>query len=455
MVLLKRRVTLLLLALAALALPTAAAGAAEERAREPFFPRAGNAGYDALSYAARLEFRPRTDRLRATARIEARALQRLSRFSLDLTGLRVDAVEVDGVPARFNRGRGKLKIRPRAPVLPGAAFAVTVRYHGDPQTVVDPDGGLEGWIDTDDGALAVGEPVGTAAWLPCNNVPADKAVFQIALAVPSGLKAVSNGRLLEVERGGGRTAYTWREASPMSPYLALVNIGRGKLRAGKIAGRPSWTLIDPRLERRSLPVLAKLSEVIRFTERTFGRYPYETAGSVVDYAPEVGYALETQSRPIYTHLPDLTTVVHETAHQWFGNLVGLERWPNIWLNEGFATWAEWYYAERHGGRSTREIFNALYRTPASRKGFWEPPSGHPGTPKHLFATSTYVRGAMALEALRIKVGTKSMLRVLKRWASGHAYGSANIEEFAAHAEQVTGKDLGRLFQRWLYQRGKP
>ncbi|HZO07523.1 MAG TPA: hypothetical protein VFB52_14125, partial [Solirubrobacterales bacterium] len=281
----KRCVILLLIAVAALA-PAAAAGAAtQEREREPFFPRAGNAGYDATSYAVDLAFRPRTDRLQATATIEAIAAQRLSRFSLDLVGLTVDAVEVDGEPARFNRGREKLKIRPRTPIRPGNFFRVTVRYHGNPRTVTDPDGGIEGWIDTYDGALAVGEPVGTAAWLPCNNVPADKAAFQVSLEVPSGLKAVSNGRLLEIEHGDGLTAYTWREPGPMSPYLALINIGRGKLRAGTIAGRPSWTLIDPVLERRSLPVLAKLSEVIRFEEKIFGRYPFETAGSVVDFAP--------------------------------------------------------------------------------------------------------------------------------------------------------------------------
>jgi aminopeptidase N len=451
----KRYLVLLLFAVLAGVAAAPAPAAEQEREREPFFPRAGNVGYDAIRYAARLSFRPRTDQLRATATIDAVAGQRLSRFSLDLVGLTVDTVEVNGEPARFNRGRGKLKIRPRTAIEPVSRFRVTVRYHGNPRTVIDPDGGMEGWIDTHDGALAVGEPVGTAAWLPCNNVPADKASFQIALNVPGALKGVSNGRLLEVERSGNRTTYTWREPGPMSPYLALVNIGRGELRGERLAGRPSWTLIDPRLEPRSSQVLSRLGEAIRFQEKLWGPYPFETAGSVVDYAPHVGYALETQSRPIYTDFPDLTTVVHETAHQWFGNLVGPQRWPNIWLNEGFATWAEWYYAEHHGGRTTRQIFRDLYRTPASNADFWDPPSGNPGTPKHLFATSTYVRGAMALEAFRIKVGTRPMLRTLRRWTAINGYASATIKQFIAHAEQVTGKNVAPLFQRWLYKRGKP
>ena len=433
----------------------ATGGGAKERAREPFFPRAGNVGYDATSYSVDLAYRPRGGRIEATARIDAVAEQGLSRFSLDLHGLTVTAVEVDGKRARFNRGRDKLKIEPAEPVRRGASFRVTVHYRGQPGAITDPDGGREGWIRTDDGAFAVGEPLGTMAWLPCNNVPADKAGFELALTVPSGLKAVANGRLAGIERAGGRTTYRWREPGPMSPYLALVAIGRGELRAERIAGRPAWTLIDPRQEKYSRPVLAKLGEVIRFEEGLFGPYPFDAAGSVVDVEPELGYALETQSRPIYAFVPDLTTVVHETAHQWFGDSVGLERWPQIWLNEGFATWTEWYYAERHGGRSARQIFNRLYRVPASNTEFWNPPSGRVGSAKHLFATSTYVRGGMALEALRIRIGTKPMLRVLRRWATEHAYGSATISQFTALAEEVSGENLGPLFQRWLFQRGKP
>jgi len=448
---LKRCVTLLLLTAGLLAAPSHAA----ERPREPFFPRSGNVGYDALRYVVNLSFRPSADRIEAAARIQAIATQRLRRFSLDLVGLRVTAVTVNGESAAFNRGRGKLKIEPSGPVARGAEFTIRIRYRGVPRPITDPDGGTEGWLRTNDGALAVGEPVGTASWLPCNNVPADKAAWQISLDVPARLKAVSNGLLLGIKRGGGRATYTWREPGPMSPYLALVSIGRGRLVSDEIAGRSSWTLVDPILAKWSWPVLAKLPEVIRFEEGVFGPYPFESAGSVVDFAPGLGYALETQSRPIYAFVPDLTTVVHETAHQWFGDSVGLERWPNIWLNEGFATWAQWYYAERHSGRTARQIFKALYRVPASVTELWEPPSGHPGTAKNLFAVSTYVRGAMALEALRIKVGTRPMLRTLRRWAGEHRYASADIEDFIALAEQVSGENLGPLFQRWLYKRGKP
>jgi aminopeptidase N len=447
------RLSFLVLSLAGAIAAASAAAAGPQR--DPFFPGAGNAGIDVLHYGASFAFQPGSGTIRADTVLTIEATRNLERFSLDLDGLHVTTVEIDQDLARFSRARGKLWIQPPAAIPAGERFYVTVFYRGRPRTMIDPDGTKEGWVPTDDGALALGEPQGTSTWLPCNNVPADKATFDVTIVVPRPLAAVSNGRLRGPESVGRKRRYSWHETKPMSTYLALVDIGRGNLVRSTIAGLPSWTLVDPRLAKLSQPVLEELPRIIRFEGRLFGGYPFETAGSAVDYAPDIGYALETQTRPFYPYVPDVTTVVHETAHQWFGDSVGLKRWPNIWLNEGFATWTEWYYAERHGRRSAHAIFNRLYRVPASETKLWNPPSAHPGSAKHLFGPSVYVRGAMALEALRLKIGTKPMLELLRRWAVAHRYGSAEIPEFTALAEQVSGQNLGPFFQRWLYRRGKP
>jgi aminopeptidase N len=424
-------------------------------AKETFFPHAGNRGYDALEYAVELTFEPKDGPIVASTTVDAVATENLGRLSLDFFGPRVSEVRIDQIPVVFGRRPGKLIVYPREEIAAGSEFAVSVRYSGRPPKVVDPDGMDEGWIRTDDGALAVGEPQGTTAWIPCNNVPADKARFDFAITVSDNLKAIANGRRGRSENRGGGVTFHWIERAPMSTYLAVLDIGRGRLVKSRIGRLPTWSLSDPRLERGGREVQHDLPEVLRFESRLFGGYPFEAAGAILDYAPHLGYALEAQSRPIYTFNPGRSILVHEMAHEWLGDSVGLERWPDVWLNEGFATWVQWYFSERHGGPSAQRIFEFWWRVPEDEKFLWAPPPGRPGSPNYLFASSVYLRGAMTLQALREKIGTKTMLRLLRRWVAEHRYGSATTEEFVLLAEEVSGRELEGFFRRWLYQRGKP
>jgi aminopeptidase N len=444
----------LVAALAIAGAATASAASGPDQQGEPFFPRSGNRGYDVKHYDVSLGYQPRSGMLTARDVVEARATAGLRKFSLDLDGLMVTSVSVDGEAAKYSRGRGKVKVVLATPIAKGGAFTVELRYQGVPRTVTDPDGSTEGWYRTSDGAVAVGEPVGTAAWLACNNAPRDKASFDIQITVPAGVKAVSNGRLVSRQKLDRRVRWAWSEPAPMASYLALVDIGDGKLVRGQVGKLPTWTLVDPRLVKKSRAAIDSLPEIIRFESHIYGPYPFAAAGSVVDVAG-LEYALETQTRPIYAFAPDRTTVVHETAHQWFGDSVSLERWPNIWLNEGFATWTQWYFAERHGGRTAQQVFAKLYRRPASETGFWNPPSGRPGQAKNLFAVSTYVRGAMTLQALRDKIGTHDLLRIMRTWATERRHTHGDIEEFIALSNRISGQHLGGFFQRWLFERGKP
>src|SRR3954470_10307469 len=445
------------LALLASAAPASAAGTmGAAGAGDPFFPLAGNGGIDVADYGLDLAYDPATRQLDGTATLRVTATQDLSRFDLDLRGFDVGIVTVDGTPARVARDGQELVITPASVIRRGSALTVVVPYAGEPQTVIDPDGSSEGWVPTADGAVVVGEPQGSPAWYPVNDTPRDKATYTVKMTVPEGLTAVGNGSLASQSTRGGRTTFTWRERYPMAPYLATITLGRFDVSTGTTASRvPVYVAVDPKQANSASSVLRKLPEMVTFLEGLYGRYPFETVGGIVDDAPALGYSLETQTKPVFDDAPDEVTLLHELSHMWFGDAVTLRTWPDIWLHEGFATWSEWIWTERQGGKSAAQRFKQLANTPAQRTSFWTPPPGDPGAPADMFDGTIYDRGGMTLEALRERIGDAKFFAVLRQWYAGHRYGNASTPEFVALAERISRQDLGAFFDTWLYQPAKP
>jgi hypothetical protein len=216
------------------------------------------------------------------ATIEAAANRSLGHLSFDLAGMTVSGVTVGGEPAGFSRGGDKLRVVPATPLAAKRPFVAVVDYGGTPRSITDSAGPTEGWIRTDDGAIGIGEPVGTPVWMPCNNTLTDKASFGFHITVPRRLKGVANGRLLSVSRDRTRKTFEWSESQPMAPYLAAINIGRGKLVRSVIEGIPAWTMVDPRLAGKARAALRPLPEIVRFESELFGPYPFDALGATVD-----------------------------------------------------------------------------------------------------------------------------------------------------------------------------
>jgi len=272
--------------------------------------------------------------------------------------------------------------------------------------------------------------------------------------VPKGLTAMANGVLLSQRSSGDSTTFVWREQFPMAPYLATATVGRFNLTRYDVGGRlPTYVAVDPAL--KDTGVLAKLPAIVQFYSSIYGPYPFDAVGAIVDDASNVGYALETQTKPVFDRMPGEGTLAHELSHQWFGDSVTLERWPDIWLNEGFATWSTWMWDEHNGRTSAHDTFQAVYSTPADNTRIWSPPPGDPGDPANLFGAPVYERGAMTLQALREKIGDRSFFRLLRDWAAQHRYGNVNTRDFIRLAERDSGKDLRHFFDVWLYQPPKP
>jgi aminopeptidase N len=239
----------------------------------------------------------------------------------------------------------------------------------------------------------------------------------------------------------------------MAPYLATATLGRFDLTVSQVGSIPSYIAIDPTLPSGN--VFRKLPAIVQFYESIYGPYPFNAVGSIADNAPEVGYSLETQTKPVYDRMPDETTVAHELSHMWLGDSVTLRQWPDIWLHEGFATWSEWIWSEHNGQKSAQSYFDTLYNTPASKTSFWTPPPGDPGDAAHLFDGTIYNRGAMTVQALRHKVGDDTFFQIMRTWVQENRYGNVTTPQFIALAETISGMDLEHFFDVWLYQPQKP
>lgn len=432
--------------------------------RDPFFPKAGNGGYQVEHYSLDLDYDPADGQLHGTAVITARAEQGLSSFNLDLSGLDVEGVWVQDEGARFNRAGNELTVRPAEDLERGEVFRTEVDYSGRPRPVTDPDGSQEGWIATpdDEGAVGVGEPVGSMAWFPGNHHPSDKATYDITVTVPKGYEAVANGELRSRTReDDGRTVFAWHSAEPMASYLATVAVGKFKVTTGRTAsGIPVYSAVA-RGETAGEAAIARLPEMVEWGIGRFGPYPFSATGATVLPAGTLRYALETQTRPVFSGAPgSAELVLHELAHQWFGDSVSPKSWKDMWLNEGFATYAEWLWSEDHGGPSAQQHFDAYLdgdtEVDAEAGSDWDafPPAAPPG-PKEISASPVYGRGAMVLQRVRQEVGDEKFFALVRGWAADHRHGNASTADFTAYAQQKTGHDLREVWDEWLYGKGRP
>ena len=416
---------------------------------DPFFPQAGNGGYDVKHYSLDLDYQPppASNHLDARAIIVAKAEKSLRSFNLDLRGFTISDVEVNARDATFARsGVHELTVIPRQGLRSGWPFVVKVEYAGTPTRVIDPDGSSEGWVPTSDGAFVVNEPQGSPGWYPANDNPRDKATYDFAITVPEGRTAIGNGRLLWKRTKNGKTTWRWLEDSPMAPYLATATNGVFNLTVNHWRGRPLYQAVDPSLPNAAAnaATLAREAEVLEFFDDLYGRYPFSTGGGVADDG-RVFYALESQTKSMYDRNVNFGTLVHEVAHQWFGNAVTLTTWDEIWLNEGFATWSEWIWDEEHGGPTAAETFDATFADHED----WDRPPLDIGGPALMFTSPAYERGAMTLQALREKIGDHDFRKILRAWFRENEDGNVTTLDFQALSERVTGQDLDEFFDVWL------
>jgi aminopeptidase N len=414
---------------------------------DPYFPDAGNGGYDVDHYVLDLTWDPTRQHLNGTTSIRAVATEALASFSLDLIGLDVTAVEVDDGAARWERpDEHELVVTPSRTLRAGATFTAVVRYGGTPAPIAGP-APLEPGLVTDGREVYVAsEPNGAATFFPSNDHPTDKATYEIRVTVPDDLDVAANGLLRDTiaNESVGTETWVFDAPDPMATYLVQVVVGN--LRVEELpgpGGLPIRNVYDEDAAGDVSATFEPQGEMIDFFDDLFGPYPFAGYGAVV-VDEDLGFALETQTLSLFgSDAAGEPVVAHELAHQWFGDHVSLGRWQDIWLNEGFATYAQWLWSEHRGAATVDEIALAAARTP----GLDVPPAD-PG-PHQLFHNSVYLRGALTLHVLRHELGDDGFFEVLRTWVDRYGGASATSADFEAHAAEVGGGDLQSLFDAWL------
>ncbi|WP_406207518.1 M1 family aminopeptidase [Streptomyces decoyicus] len=430
---------------------------------DPLYPTLGNTGYDVTSYDVSLDYSGHNNQpLNAVTEITARATTELDHLNLDFARGTVRSVKIGGLPAEHQQHGEDLVLTPAFHISRGQEVKISVEHTSEPTGKGD-----GGWIRTSDGLAMANQADAAHRVFPCNDHPSDKALFTFHITAPQELTAVANGL---PQRPGARAAarrtWTYRTTHPMATELAQVSIGKSSvlLRHGP-HGLPVRDVVPTADHSALARWLAKTPDQLAWMERKVGPYPFEAYGVLIVNA-RTGFELETQTLSLFEkamftagQLPDWyveSVMVHELAHQWFGDSVSPRRWSDVWLNEAHATWYEALYAQERGDK--RASLDARMRHAYEESDGWRAEGGPPAAPKipgpgqkiGIFRPIVYDGSALVLYALRQKIGTAAFERLEHEWVDRHRDGVADTADFIQLSSQVAGQNLTGFFQAWLY-----
>ena len=437
---------------------------------DSMFVDLGNGGYDVSHYSLDLEFDGETLAGLATLSVVPQVL--LKSFQLDLTGMTVAGVEIDGEVAGFDLAE-ELIVLPSEPLAAGQAVSVVIDYAGTPSSIPNVAGRFRvGWHKSVDGWFVLSEPAGADTWFPSNNHPLDKATFSLEVTVPDGLEVVSSGVMTGIERGMDGATYTWEASDPIAPYLVALAIGDfDRAEESTASGVPVVNYFDPQVGASDRSLFDRQPEMLEFFSGLFGEYPFEVYGALVLETEQFPAALETQTRSTFgTQILVLgeAVVAHELAHQWFGDSVSVADWGDIWLNEGFAIYGQWMWAEYTRGADAldgevvaayRAMAGAGLSSASEAAGYEQarnlfPPPGSPPA-DDLFNQSVYLRGGLTLHALRLQLGDPVFFELLETWATKYRHGNVRTSDFLELVEELGGGVARALTEDWVFSRDLP
>ncbi|MFI1801035.1 M1 family metallopeptidase [Streptomyces sp. NPDC020379] len=423
------------------------------------FPYLGNPGFDVADYDIALDYHGNDRPLDAVTTIRAETTSWLDHFNLDFTQGTVRSIEVNGAPAEFTPVKEDLVVTPARALPPHGRFTVKVRHTSDPRGAGD-----GGWVRTSDGLVMANQADAAHRIFPGSDHPSDKARFTFHVTAPKDLTVVANGLPLGRVTRGEETTWTYRTAHPMATELAQVAIGRSAVpRRSGPHGLPLRDVVPAAEQQRLEKWTARTPDQIAWMEKRVGAFPFETYGVLMADA-STGFELETQTLSLFeralftrTDIPDWyleSIMVHELAHQWFGDSVSPRMWSDLWLNEGHATWYEALYAEEKGGTKFADRMRMAYEFSDVMRADGGPPAAPkgpaPGKKISIFRPIVYDGSAVVLYALREKIGAPAFESLERQWVARHRDSTATTADFTALASRISHQDLTQFLRDWLY-----
>ncbi|MCC7132687.1 MAG: M1 family metallopeptidase [Gemmatimonadales bacterium] len=431
-----------------------------------------NPAIDALNYAFRLELSDTTDAIVGELTLDLRFLApgvRAVRLDLinagpahDGKGMQVSGVTLNGAAVPFTHVNDELLIPLPTPPTAQQRAQVVVRYSGRPAT-----GLLIGRNKHGDRTFFSDNwPNRARHWLPTIDHPYDKATSEFIVTAPSHYQVVSNGLQIEVTDAPGALRRThWRNSVPIAPWLFVLGVARFAMqRVDTFEGKPIETWVYPQDRDAGFADFATPTKsALAFYSDYVGPYAYERLANI--QSSSVGGGMEAASA-IFYHESAVTgtrsirwrnVVIHEIAHQWFGNAVTESDWDDVWLSEGFATYFTLLYIEHAYGRDeflrgledSRQTVMAF----AARNPAYTIVHQNLSRMEDVTSSHTYQKGSWVLHMLRGVVGSEAFQRGIRTYYQRHFNANATTADFRRAMEEASGRELGWFFDQWLYRPG--
>ena len=422
-----------------------------------------NLGYRVTKYDLDLNYRVLPNYLQAEATLHVETNLAIKTLTLDFAHhLKVAKVSCRAEGAnpvkvqKYSHSARKLRITFDRTVNPDELLTLTIKYSGNPRPVKSTWGEL-GWEETESGSLVASQPIGAASWFPCDDDPEVKAQYNFAITADNPFIVVSNGLLLGKHARGSQTTWHYSSEHPMASYLATVVTGEFETWQVPGASVPVYVYYPAHLAAGVKKDFAQQAEMLTAYEKMFGPYPFSQY-TVVIVEDELEIPLEAQGLSIFgaNHARGNgeweRLIAHELSHQWFGNSVGLASWQDIWLNEGFACYAEWLWSEHSGGPTADAKAKKHYDLLAAKPQ--DLLLADPG-PEDMFDDRVYKRGAMMVHALRVLLDDDGFFRLLRNWNAENRHGVVDTVDMRSlvnrvcREEGIAASHADALFNQWL------